>query len=247
MAYITGTANSLSDLLAALRNACTANGWVLSGNVLRKGTCFAEIIAVPKVGLTTHADFGFLQVRGGNGIDSGNNLTDTPLDYAAAWPACGVIGPNGNDRGVSTYTDWDWPVTYHIHVHASPDEVFLMVNYGAGQYWQGLSFGQSPSPGCPGTGNWVWASNPRRAVDTGTAGRLGGRDTYVVNPQGGCLAAITAAASPEPSLFGPIQRMNRAVAQPPVSSTVYGRMMATRLCGATRAITGIAPVIPAPR
>jgi hypothetical protein len=149
MAYVTGTANSLTDLLTALQAACTGNGWTLSGNVLHKGTCYAD------VSLGTSADShhfpnAALKVRAGNGIDGSNALTDALTDTAGAMH----MGPIPN-RAV--FTDWDWPVTYHIHVLSSPDEVYLLANYGSGQYWQNLCFGQSPAPGNAGTGNWVSA------------------------------------------------------------------------------------------
>lgn len=196
MAYVSGNASSLSDLLTALRNACTANGWTLSGNVLEKGTCFVEILYIPKVGATTHVDFGFLQIRGGTGKDGSNNLTGAPPDFAAGRPACGIIGPMGNTTGVSVYTDWDWPVTYYIHINDTPDEVYMMVNYFSNQYWQGMSFGQSPAPGCPDTGNWVWGSNIRDNVDTGTLGRVRGSSMVVVNPGGSALSSFNGGVVP---------------------------------------------------
>lgn len=181
MAYVTGVANSLADLLTALRNACTANGWTLSGDVLHKGTCYIEVLNIAK---GAHVDFGFLEVTGGTGIDGSNLLTGRPADYAAGRRHCGIMGPMGNGVSETTYTDWDWPVTYHIHVLTNPDEVYLMVNYGGSQYWQQLAFGQSPAPGCPGTGNWFYASCNRRNPDTGTGGRVNGNARMVCNPGG---------------------------------------------------------------
>lgn len=196
MAYVTGTANSLSAIVTALRDACTANGWTLAGNVLHKSGCYVEVIAVGTEAQST--DFGLIQIRGGTGIDGSNLLTGEPALYTTNWPAQGVIGPLATSN-VTTYADWDWPVTYHIHIHTNPDEVFLMVNYGAGQYWQGLSFGQSPSPGCPGTGNWFHASTPRNKVNGGSStsyGRLKNLNTIVVNPEGGRLSSYSGGVCP---------------------------------------------------
>lgn len=188
MPYITGAANSLPDLVTAIRNACTSNGWTLSGEVLHKDGCYVRIRAIAKTDGGNHPDFGLIEIQPGNGIDGSNNLTDTPPLYSTNWPACGVIGPMGNGTSTSVYTDWDWPVTYHIHILTNPDEVFVMVNYGSSQYWQGLSFGQSPSPGCPGTGNWAHGSCPRAAADNNNSGRLHGGQRVVVNPQGSTLS-----------------------------------------------------------
>lgn len=196
MAYITGVANSLSDIVTALRNACTSNGWTLAGNVLHKGGCYVDIQAFAAEAGST--DFGLIQIRGGTGIDGSNQLTGEPALYTTNWPAQGVIGPLGNG-GTSTYTDWDWPVTYYIHIHTSPDEVFLMVNYNSNQYWQGLSFGQSPAPGCPATGNWFHASCPRHKLNGGSPasqGRLKSGSSIVVNPQGGLLNSFSGGVCP---------------------------------------------------
>lgn len=192
MAYLTGNASSLPDLLTALRNACAANGWTLSGDVLHKGTCYVETLSIVK---GAHTDFGLLTFRAGNGIDGSNNLLDAPADFAANRIACGAIGPFSTGTS-TTFADWDWPVTYHIHINAAPDEVYLMVNYGSNLFWQGASFGQSPSPGCPGTGNWHHASGIRTAVDTGTAGRLPAAARIVVNPDGSRLSSFNSGVVP---------------------------------------------------
>lgn len=188
MPYVTGNANSLSDIVTALRNACTTNGWTLAGEVLYKDGCYVRVRAIAKTDGGAHPDFGLIEIQPGNGIDGSNNLTDTPPLYGTNWPACGVIGPMATAASASVYNDWDWPVTYYIHIHENPDEVFLMVNYGSSQYWQGLSFGQSPAPGCPGTGNWCYASNPRGAIDAGTGNRVCQENKVVVNPGGSQLS-----------------------------------------------------------
>lgn len=172
MAYVTGTVTSLTDLVTAIRNACTANGWALSGNVLSRNGCFAEIMLANN-GESGSPPNGNVRVRSGNGIDGSNELTD-------AAPGHGLIGPL---RVGSTYPDWDWPVAYHIHVMQDPDEVYVLINYEGGLRWQILAFGQSPSPGNAGTGNWFSAM----------MGRIGRSDVYrttgsfVFNPAGSLL------------------------------------------------------------
>lgn len=147
MPYETGSANSFADLLAALQAACTGNGWTLSGNVLHKGTCYAEVLVTQTQGSVVFANSA-LSVRAGNGIDGSNLLTD-PCPVA---PTLGII-PNN-----TVFVDFDWPITYHIHILTNPDEVYLVINHGAGQLWQNLCWGQSPSPGNAGTGNWCSAT-----------------------------------------------------------------------------------------
>ena len=71
MAYETGSANSFADLLAALQAACTGNGWTLSGNVLHKGTCYAEVKLTQTQGSVVWPNSA-LGVRACNGIDGSN-------------------------------------------------------------------------------------------------------------------------------------------------------------------------------
>lgn len=152
MPYYTGTATSLASLRTAVINACTAQGWTLAGNVLHKNGCYIDL----QVGSTNEEDGippnGRLIAKIGNGIDGSNLLTDTVT--------AGVrIGPLRDASG-STYTDWDWPVPYHLHILSGPDEVYLFVNYHAQQYWQQLAWGQSPAAGNAGTGNWMYGTLP---------------------------------------------------------------------------------------
>lgn len=134
MAFVTGIANSMDDVLAALVSACTDNGWTLAGSVLSKGDCYvaAQVVA------------GYLTVRGGTGVDA------TPALTGAA-PALARIGPAWTG---DTFT---FPATYVIHIGTTPDEVYLGINYEVTR-WQWAAFGCSPAAGLPGTGNWCWAS-----------------------------------------------------------------------------------------
>ena len=131
MAFVTGSASSLADLLTGIQNACTTNGWTLSGSVLHKGTCYMEL----------KVSGSFITLRGGRGIDGSNALANA-TDQAVA-----------NLGIVSMGVGFAFPVTYFIHVLASPDEVYVVVNYGVG-YYQTLGFGQSGLSGLVGSGNW---------------------------------------------------------------------------------------------
>ena len=128
MAYVTGIANSMADLLAAIQSACTANGWTLTGSVLSKGTCFVQLTVVGES----------IDVLAGTGY-SGSAITGTPYRSARLQAVSSIA---------ITY-----PATYDIHVHAAPDEVYVLLNYNVTR-WGWLAFGQSPAVGIPGTGNW---------------------------------------------------------------------------------------------
>lgn len=174
MAYITGTANSFADLLTALRSACTANGWTLAGDVLSKGGCYAEVLVGTTIDVR-HTPNASLALRAGNGIDGANALTDAVAVGDAVH--LGVIA----DR--AAFTDWDWPVTYHIHVLTAPDEVYLLVNYGGGQYWQQLGWGKSPAAGNAGSGNWCSAT---MGAATATGDTVPNEIT--ISPSGGSIS-----------------------------------------------------------
>ncbi|PZO66200.1 MAG: hypothetical protein DI635_00830 [Pseudoxanthomonas suwonensis] len=138
MAYVTGLASSMADVVTAVRNACTANGWTLAGDVLSKGVCHAEV----KTGTlgTSTLTGGYFRLRVAN---------DASLADAAQYPV--YFGPLMDAANV--WANWQWPATYHVHVNESPDEVVVLVNYN-GDLWAWAAFGSSPAPGNAGTGNW---------------------------------------------------------------------------------------------
>lgn len=129
MAYVTGTVNNITDLRTAIFNACTANGWTLSGEVLHKGTAYFRLYIVGSA----------LLLIGGTGKDGSNNLTGL-----ATFPT--MVTPSSDAPGLV------YPVTYHIHINSSPDEVYVFLNHSS-DYYQYLAFGQS-DVALPGTGNW---------------------------------------------------------------------------------------------
>lgn len=139
MIFVNGSAASLTDLLTAIQNACTSNGWSLAGNVLYKGTCYVEIKIVGTL----------IQCQGGTGVDGSNNLTGR-ADTAAG--SLGVSITKSSYNGVSTAA-FGFPVVYDVHIGTAPDEVYVVVNYGVNLY-QTLAFGQSSMPGLSGSGNW---------------------------------------------------------------------------------------------
>lgn len=157
MAFVTGTANSMAALLTALQTACTANGWTLAGNVLSKDGCYAQIRVVTGPVPSVRPSVGtrdYLYVKSGNGIDGSNLLTDP----AGNEPTIGTF-LSGNNASNLAYEDWVFPVTYRIHINTAPDEVWMAVRWNPVQYMH-LAFGKSPAVGCPGTGNWHFATLP---------------------------------------------------------------------------------------
>jgi hypothetical protein len=146
MAYVTGTAADYTELLTALRDACVANGWTLTGNVLSKGAIYinTEVANLRSTGNLMPR----LVIRASN--DS--SMTDAPDNR---------VGLGHYDttsaRGVQ------FPATYKIFVHASPDNVFMKVIYSTTHH-QWLAFGNCSVPGLPGTGNFASGTTNLSAV-----------------------------------------------------------------------------------
>jgi hypothetical protein len=136
MAYVTGSANSIGDLLTAIRAACTAQGWSLSGNVLYKGTCYVELAISGSV----------ITIRGGRGVDGSGNLT------GVCNTATGALGRSLKGSTVPTVA-FGWPVVYEVFINTAPDEVYVVCKSGVNHY-QHMAWGQSAMPGLVGTGNW---------------------------------------------------------------------------------------------
>lgn len=136
MSYSTGTVSSLNDLRTAIFNACTANGWTLSGDVLHKGSAYFRLQVVG----------ASLQLCGGTGKDGVNNLTGPATKFVQ-------VSNTGVPTGIV------YPATYHIHIGATPDEVYVVINHST-DYYQWLAFGQSHIPLAAGTGNWFGATHP---------------------------------------------------------------------------------------
>lgn len=143
MAYVSGIANDMTALLTALRNACTANGWTLSGEVLHKGAAFVRTFV-----FTHSVNVGdLLAIQGGTGIDGGNLLT-------GAAPSAVAVGVLRNSADTAVFTPFTFPVNYFIHVHANPDEVYLVVEHD-GDIYSNLMWGLSPiATQAGGTGLW---------------------------------------------------------------------------------------------
>lgn len=172
MAFVTGSANTMADLLAAVQNACTANGWTLSGSVLHKGTCYMEV----KI-----SGINLLQVEGGTGIDASNNLTGrSDMNPGAIGNTITYTYPSNGS------VLFAFPVTYFIHINTNPDEVYVVANYSV-SYYQLLSFGQSAMPGLGASGNWYCGGNSNYATVTSNGVNSYGGYYYSSDGMGGEL------------------------------------------------------------
>lgn len=133
MAFYNGSCNDVNQLLTAVNNACTANGWILSDGILSKQNCFVQL----------YTSGSILYLMGGDG-QKGSSLTDSPKLSDGRLLAANLGGVT-------------YPLTYNIHV--MDKEVYLFVNYNV-DFWSYLAFGQSGVKGLPGTGNWYGGLYP---------------------------------------------------------------------------------------
>lgn len=134
-AFVTGTATNRADLVAAIKSACTTNGWSLSGDVLHRAGQYVRLQSVA-AGVT---------LLGGTGIDGGDNLTGGGPYYVRM-----------TDLGLINTAPIVYPLVYEIHVHDDPNEVYVVINYSQ-DFYQWLAWGQS-TVSLPGTGNWYAGS-----------------------------------------------------------------------------------------
>lgn len=135
MPYINGTANNQAELLTALRNAATANGYTLTGNILTKGN-----LHLNTYNSATSGEDNALVVWMGKG-SSGSSLTDA-FQYG--------VTPNR-----STVFRCSYPVSYDIHIH---DDELFMIWWDASERYFWLAWGQSsPFSDTPAAGSCLWA------------------------------------------------------------------------------------------
>lgn len=133
MAYFTGTAPSFADLKTAIYNACTANGWTLSNDIISKSGCFFK--------LTSAATY--LEIDAGTS-QSGSTLTgDKPRlrGRLLSFSSIAIV----------------FPINYEIFLTTDPDEVICVINYNS-DFYQHLLFGKSNVPDIGGTGAFFSAS-----------------------------------------------------------------------------------------
>jgi hypothetical protein len=132
MAYYSGVANNVNDLLNALRNSAVSDGWTLTGNVLSKGTMYIE----------TQVSYGNLKARAG---------INSSMGSPCPWQHIGYVTKSTQ----STPCDITYPCNWEFHGHSQ--EVYFVVNFAVDRY-QFLAFGKSTVPGLSGVGTWIGAS-----------------------------------------------------------------------------------------
>lgn len=133
--YVSGSANSLSDVVTAIFSALTNNGWTLNTDVIHKDDVHVRLRVVGQT----------IEVLGGTGVDEGDALTGQAPQIA---------------RVRAFQQAFTFPMTYEVHIFDDPvDEVYVILNYNV-DFFQWIWFGQSIIEDLPGTG--VWFTAPQR-------------------------------------------------------------------------------------
>lgn len=139
MAYYSGVANNLSDLLTALTTNLVTEGWSNPATgIYSKSGIYVSLLATSSR----------IELRGGTG-NSGTSLTGGPTS-------------NGSYDGTVSFAPvtsvFTYPLNYHLHINDTPDEVYFFANDG--DRWTWMCFGKSQVSGLSGSGNWYGATCP---------------------------------------------------------------------------------------
>ena len=127
MIEVSGTANAFSDLLTALVNACTANGFTYNSttNVLYKGSLAVKLAS-------TSTSFS---IQLGVNVDGSGNLV-SPAPYALPMM-------------VSSNQTVTFPVNYRVFIYTNPDYVQITIKHDV-VFFQHLGFGNAINLGATG-------------------------------------------------------------------------------------------------
>lgn len=137
MAYQTGSVVDATALRDAITTFAVLNGWGwdATNEVLSLGN------VVCKLTLPTTVE---LRIQGGTGIDVNGALVNPAVAYSRI-------------KDLATTKIITWPVTYHLFVNTTPDDLVCLINFDA-VYWEWLGLGQCNNLGVPGTAAWFGAS-----------------------------------------------------------------------------------------
>jgi len=143
MAYSTGVANNLAEIVAAIKALAATSGWSSSSTTIYKGNVYAQLS-------TTGND---VFVRCGTG---GVLTNQTPRASRLRGDAY---------TGTPAISTLSYPLTYHVFINTDPDDIVCFVNYNV-NWWQWIAFGQALNLGVSGTCVYQSGSFPSSADAT---------------------------------------------------------------------------------
>ena len=143
MAFYSGLANSLQDLMDALVGHCTAEGWSWSDSILSKENTYVSL-SVENVG--AFGTQNVIRLIAGKGVLGSTLQNKSPLGVAI-----GTAITNSN------YGMTQFPVEYNLHINSN-NEVFLICKYSI-DFFHWLAWGDNfigGTFGVPQTGRFTY-------------------------------------------------------------------------------------------
>jgi hypothetical protein len=168
MAYATGIANSATDLVNAVNNACSLNGWSLDApsGVLSKGTCHVRVMTAGTTNQHVKLEYG-----------ATSNFASPGYNFSTTFPYINLLQ--------------SWPVFYKIFIlsdGAGGETVMLNVLEANQTEYKQLSFGfLANKVGAWTGGEWISGTYGSRsnASATGYIALSGGPGMQLTNVSGG--------------------------------------------------------------
>ena len=175
MAYQTGQVASFSNLLSTIQDVCVLNGWTLDQGILSKDGTFVRL------SLAAEGNTNGILVQAGTGSSGGSLVSPSPVVPRMGRPTTAEGSP---------WQSIQWPAVYHIHLHAEPDEVFVILNFNV-TFFYFLAFGRSSVDGLPGSG--VWSTG---TVCTRPLSAFDGLSGVGITPEGGTVDGYRCCGAP---------------------------------------------------
>lgn len=184
MAYATGNADTIDDLLEAIQSAASAAGWTVNRSgalgagdmagrecILENGDAHVSLRSAAMINSILPSSLNLngpgLAIAGNAGYDSGEDWDAQPGRHVGRTPYVGPQ-PTNNQDGVfePEWRNIEWPATYHLFTFDDPDVVVCVLRMSPTRY-QYLMFGETVKYGT-WTGGWfVSASGAAQSTTTG--------------------------------------------------------------------------------
>lgn len=149
MAFQTGSFSSAADLIATIKTFASANGWLVSGDVIYRGSVYT---ALTIEAVTDDMTSERIRVQGGTGESAG---VLTGASSGSAYCLGGIY------TGTSSTFDFAFPATYYLFNYASPDTIICIARSNEGLYFNWLTFGVLTKYGSYTGGEFFGATHGR--------------------------------------------------------------------------------------
>lgn len=169
MAYYSGQASSLSELISEIVRCCEAEGYIYSNSILLKDNIHI-FFEVTDIGINKNSQ-NVIRLVAGAGSNSSGLISPSPLGFC--------IGDATNTYGSNSHGMKKFPVEYNLHIFGN--EAYFICKYDVDKFhW--LAWGEgfiSGSFGAPSTGKNAGMHSrwPMVSIDTWRGGYGGNQDS----------------------------------------------------------------------